>query len=102
MEEGHGQAMACGGVRHREGFVKPDTMFGAWAASITALHMAVAKARIQTYPQRTLIARCRQLVEHVRGTDVGQYPILADDVQSIIPEHVGREHDLGDCSPHGI
>ena len=102
MEEGHGHAVACGGVCDREGFVKPDTVFGARAASITALHMAVAKARIQTYPQRPPITRCHQLVEHVRGADVGQHPIVADDVQGIIPEHVGREHDLGDCSPQGI
>src|SRR5215471_15810487 len=99
MQEGHGYPMACGGVRDREGFVKPDTMFGTGAAGITALHMAVAKARIQTYTQRTTIAGCCQLVEHVWGADVRQHPILAYDVQGIIPEHVSREHDLGDRSP---
>src|SRR6266699_3852018 len=58
MEEGHGHSVACGGVCDREGFVKPDTVFGARAASITALHMAVAKARVETYPQWTPMARC--------------------------------------------
>src|SRR5207302_11156681 len=49
MQEGHGHPIAGGGVRHREGLVKPDAVFGTRAARITALHMAVAKARVQTY-----------------------------------------------------
>src|SRR5262245_53506620 len=59
MEEGHGHAVACGGVCNSEGFVKPDTVFGAGAAGITALYMAMAKARVQTQPQRATIARRR-------------------------------------------
>ena len=71
MQEGHGHPMACGGACDREGFVKPDAMFGARAASITALHMAMPKAGVQTQPERTTIARGCQLLEHVRGADVG-------------------------------
>ena len=84
------------------GFVKPDTVFGTGTASITALHMAMAKAGVQTYPQRTTIARGRQLLEHVRGADVGQHTILTDDVQGIVSKHIGREHDLGDGAIQGI
>ena len=62
----------------------------------------MAKTGIDPYPQGATIACCCQLLDHVWGADVGQHTIITDHIQGIVPEDVGREHDLGDRGPQVI
>ena len=101
MESHDGQPGRGGCLAQLLEVLVPHPMLGRGTASVACLNMAVAETGVGTHGNRATVADGCKLPEHARRSQVGQDVMLLQDLQRVVAEYVGSEHDPGRVSPAG-
>ena len=102
VQQRHRHALPRGVLGRRQRRVRPQAVLGTGAARVAALHVSVPEARVEAQGNGAAITGVGELPHHGRRAEVGQHLVLADDLQGVVPEHVGGQHDLRYVGAHGI